>query len=64
MFTASLNLDGFQALVSGKDPVCGMAIEAAKAAGASSHEGKLYYFCAEACKQQFDADPAKYASKA
>ena len=60
MFSASLNVEGLKELLSGKDPVCGMAVEAAKAAAASIHDGKTYYFCASACKDAFDADPAKY----
>lgn len=51
------------ALVSGKDPVCGMEVAVDKAAGATIHEGKTYYFCAPACKEAFDADPAKYVSQ-
>ncbi len=44
-----------------KDPVCGMEVDEAKAAGSSSHEGKTYYFCSEGCKQAFDENPEKYA---
>jgi len=62
MFTSSINIESLQALISGKDPVCGMTVEAAKAAGASIWEGKNYYFCATACKTKFDAEPAKYLS--
>ena len=62
MFTASLNIEGLKELLSGKDPVCGMHVEAAKAAGASIHEGKTYYFCSAACKAAFDAEPAKYVT--
>jgi len=60
MFSASLNVEGLKELLSAKDPVCGMQVEAAKAAGASIHEGKTYYFCAPACKEAFDANPSKY----
>ncbi len=64
MFTASFNIESLQALAGdGKDPVCGMDVDQAKAAGLSSYQGKNYYFCAAACKQQFDADPAKYVAK-
>ena len=41
-----------------KDPVCGMEIDAATAAGSSEYEGVTYYFCAEACKTAFDAEPS------
>ncbi len=63
MFTSSLDIEGLMALVSGKDPVCGIEVQADKAAGATIYEGKTYYFCAPACKAAFDADPAKYVSK-
>jgi multidrug efflux pump subunit AcrA (membrane-fusion protein)/YHS domain-containing protein len=48
------------------DPVCGMDIDPKKAAAAglkSDHKGKPYFFCAEDCKRQFDAEPAKFAGK-
>ena len=62
MFTASLNFDGLQALLSGTDPVCGAQVKAAEAAGASTFEGKTYYFDKLDCKQEFDANSAKYAA--
>ena len=43
-----------------KDPVCGMEIDPKDAVGKSEHEGTTYHFCAEACKNDFDADPGKY----
>ena len=43
-----------------KDPVCGMEIDPETAAGKSEHQGTTYYFCADGCKTDFDADPAKY----
>jgi YHS domain-containing protein len=47
-----------------KDPVCGMEIDPNEAAGTSEYEGTTYYFCAEGCKNDFDADPAKYVAAA
>ena len=44
-----------------KDPVCGMDIDAARAAGKSEHDGQTYFFCSASCKQKFDAAPATYA---
>ena len=44
-----------------KDPVCGMEVDPATAAGQSTHDGKTYYFCSEVCKQKFDARPELYA---
>ena len=43
-----------------KDVVCGMEIDPETAAGKSEHEGTTYYFCAEGCKQEFDANPQKF----
>jgi len=43
-----------------KDVVCGMEIDPESAAGTSVHSGVTYYFCAESCKQEFDADPSKF----
>ena len=45
-----------------KDPVCGMDITAADAAGQSDFDGTTYYFCSKSCQEQFDADPAKYTN--
>jgi YHS domain-containing protein len=45
-----------------KDPVCGMEIDPASAAATSDYEGTTYYFCAVGCKEQFDAEPAKFLS--
>jgi YHS domain-containing protein len=45
-----------------KDPVCGMDVDPASAAGSSEYKGKTYYFCAVSCKKSFDEDPEKYLS--
>lgn len=42
------------------DPVCGMNIRPGDAAATSEQAGKTIYFCAIGCKQEFDADPAKF----
>ena len=42
------------------DPVCGMQLDTAKAAAQVQYQGQTYYFCTEACRKQFEADPAKY----
>ncbi|MBI5194544.1 MAG: heavy metal translocating P-type ATPase [Nitrospirae bacterium] len=44
------------------DPVCGMDIDPADAAGKSIYKGETIYFCAEQCKEQFDADPDSFMS--
>ena len=46
-----------------KDPVCGMEVDEAKAAGSSTYKGNTYYFCASHCKKQFDANAEQYAEK-
>jgi Cu+-exporting ATPase len=43
-----------------KDPVCNMDVDPDTAAAKSEHQGTAYYFCAEGCKQSFDADPHKF----
>src|SRR5687768_6255374 len=42
------------------DPVCGMTVDPARAAGSSEYGGQTIYFCSKGCKTKFDADPAKY----
>jgi Cu+-exporting ATPase len=46
------------------DPVCGMRVTAAKAAGSVEHRGKTYFFCSKGCVAKFSADPDKYLEKA
>ena len=43
-----------------KDPVCGMNVKPASAAGMETYEGQTYYFCSKGCAAKFHADPAKY----
>ena len=47
-----------------KDPVCGMDIDPATAAGKSEYKGQTYYFCSPGCKKSFDKDPEKYLDTA
>jgi Cu+-exporting ATPase len=42
------------------DPVCKMVIEDKDAVATSLYKGKIYYFCAEQCKEAFDKDPESY----
>jgi Cu+-exporting ATPase len=42
------------------DPVCGMEVDPAHAAGSSTHAGQTIYFCSLHCKAKFDANPAAY----
>ena len=43
------------------DPVCGMTVDPATAAGSVAHAGTTYHFCSTRCVEKFKADPAKYA---
>ncbi len=43
------------------DPVCGMTVDPALAAGSSTANGHTYYFCSPGCKAKFDADPSRYS---
>ena len=44
------------------DPVCGMTVDPARAAGTVDHNGTTYYFCSKGCAAKFAADPQKYLS--
>jgi Cu(I)/Ag(I) efflux system membrane fusion protein len=49
-----------------EDPVCGMQVdeERATAAGRTAHHGgRTYFFCADACKKRFEADPARFTGE-
>jgi P-type Cu+ transporter len=39
------------------DPVCGMTVDPARAAGAHDHGGTRYYFCNPSCLARFKANP-------
>ena len=45
-----------------KDPVCGMSVDASKAAASVEYENKLYHFCSRGCAEKFKAYPEKYLS--
>ncbi len=42
------------------DPICGMEVDPAEAAGTSEYQGRTYYFCSIRCKQTFDRDPGAH----
>jgi len=46
------------------DPVCGMTIDPARAAGSSRYGGETIYFCSLHCKAKFDGNPAAYVADA
>ena len=60
MFTSSINVEGLQALLGGKDPVCGKELQPSTAASSISREGKTLYFCSDDCRASFDVEPEKY----
>jgi Cu+-exporting ATPase len=37
------------------DPICGMTVDPARAAGTSERDGVRYYFCSPGCKEKFDS---------
>ena len=43
-----------------KDPVCGMTVDPAKAAGRMEHAGRTYYFCSTRCAEHFRNEPEKF----
>lgn len=43
-----------------KDPVCGMEVKPEDAKAKHKYEDKIYYFCAEGCKNAFEKNPEKY----
>jgi Cu+-exporting ATPase len=44
------------------DPVCGMTVDSASAAGSATHAGTTYYFCSRHCVEKFQANPTHYVS--
>jgi YHS domain-containing protein len=42
------------------DPVCGRELKRADAAAAIDHHGVVFYFCSQACHDQFVADPSLF----
>ncbi len=46
-----------------KDPVCGMEVDPAQAAGSVEYKGQTYYFCAPGCQRAFEKEPEKYLNK-
>jgi len=44
----------------GRDPICGMTVDRAKARYKSAHQGQEFYFCCAGCKEAFDQQPERY----
>jgi len=45
-----------------KDPVCGMAVDAAEARGKARYLDGTYYFCSPRCMHEFISEPGKFLS--
>jgi YHS domain-containing protein len=46
-----------------RDPVCEMDVEDEASAPTSEYEGQTYYFCCDACKEEFDRSPEEYVDR-
>ena len=46
-----------------RDPVCGMAVDEAKAAGSSAYRGRKYCFCGASSLAKFKAEPDRYVQQ-
>jgi Cu+-exporting ATPase len=44
------------------DPVCGMTVEPAEAAGSSEYRGQTYYFCHPSCLERFESGPDEFVA--
>jgi YHS domain-containing protein len=38
-----------------------MDLEESQATASAEFEGKTYYFCSDACREEFEASPERYA---
>ena len=45
------------------DPVCGMTVDPASAAGRVEYKGTVYHFCSQHCVHAFKADPSRFLQK-
>lgn len=43
-----------------KDLICGMSVDRKTVQYKSTYKEKIYYFCSEHCKKQFNEDPKQY----
>jgi Cu+-exporting ATPase len=46
------------------DPVCGMKLDAVKAAARAEYQGVIYYFCSSTCHKAFVQQPGDYLPRA
>ncbi|HJT71311.1 MAG TPA: heavy metal translocating P-type ATPase [Terriglobales bacterium] len=42
------------------DPVCGMTVDPANAAGSARHGGRTHYFCSQGCLRKFEEKPDEF----
>ncbi|MFN2589501.1 MAG: heavy metal translocating P-type ATPase, partial [Actinomycetota bacterium] len=49
-----------QKMATVRDPVCGMDVDPASAAGSEEYQGQSYYFCSQSCLERFGADPEAF----
>ncbi len=45
------------------DPVCGMKLSYKTAPSILEYDGEVYCFCSPSCKDAFEKNPERYASK-
>lgn len=43
-----------------RDPVCGMNVDEKTVRYKMEYKGKVYYFCAKRCLEEFRENPSKY----
>ncbi len=46
-----------------RDPVCGMAVDPARAKATTQHNGNVYYFCCDGCANKFRLAPEQYLNR-
>ena len=46
------------------DPVCGMTFEVHQAATTRERDGTIFYFCSDACRKRFEAEPSQFTGRA
>ena len=60
MTQAVLNDGSTASAAAAVDPVCGMTVDPAKAAGRAEHGGRTFLFCSGHCLNEFQRDPVRY----
>jgi Cu+-exporting ATPase len=60
---ARISRKGGKITIKVTDPVCRMTIDDSEAVATSAYKGKRYYFCSQACREDFDKDPGSYTGE-